>query len=503
MENFAMRMKADPFRAFAVALLCCSLPAVARAADQPQWGQQYTRNMVSDEKNLPDTFDVATGQNIKWAVKLGNQTFSTPIVAGGKVFIGTNNDRPRDETHKGDRGVMMCLDEKTGDLLWQLVVPKFSNDPYWDWTGTGICSPPTVEANRVYLVTNRGEVVCMDINGLAGENHGPFLDEANHMAPNGKPAEPTTKTDADILWLFDIVHQAGIRQHDAACASILIHGQFLYLNTSNGVDNTHRKIACPDAPGLIVVDKTTGKYVARDEERTAPNTIHCTWSSPSLGEVNGKPVIFFGGGDGICYAFEAVTEAPADGKPAKLKCLWKFDVDPNGPKQDIFKWQDNFKEGPSNITAMPVYQDGRVYVTGGGDLWHGKPIAWLKCLDAAKGTEIWTYTMNGYCTSTVAIRDGLLFVGDASKKLHCVDARTGQPYWVQQTRGQIWGSPLVADGKVYIGTRGKDFWILAADKHKKVLGQVDLDSPVSATATAANGTIYIATMKMLYAVQKK
>src|SRR5579863_4426542 len=80
----------------------------ARAADQPQWGQRFSRNMVSDEKKLPDSFE----RNVKWSAELGTQSYGTPIVADGKVLIGTNNERPRDPRHRGDRGVLMCFDEK-------------------------------------------------------------------------------------------------------------------------------------------------------------------------------------------------------------------------------------------------------------------------------------------------------------------------------------------------------------------------------------------------------
>src|SRR4051812_37261866 len=96
----------------------------ARAKDQAQWGQAWSRNMVSAEKGLPDKFDPKSGLNIKRTAELGNETHSTPVVAGGRVYIGTNNGKPRDPKHQGDRGVMMCFSEKTGELLWQLVVPK-------------------------------------------------------------------------------------------------------------------------------------------------------------------------------------------------------------------------------------------------------------------------------------------------------------------------------------------------------------------------------------------
>jgi outer membrane protein assembly factor BamB len=61
---------------------------------------------------------------------------------------------------------------------------------------------------------------------------------------------------------------------------------------------------------------------------------------------------------------------------------------------------------------------------------------------------------------------------------------------------------MVADGKVYLGTRSGSFYVFAASKEKKVLNEIELGDPISATTTAANGALYIATMNNLYAVQK-
>ena len=491
------------------ALLCVmSAVTVPLAADQPQWGRQHSRNMVSDEKRLPETFDPKTGANIKWTARLGTETHSTPVIAGGKVLIGTNNGAPRDARHKGDRGVLMCFDEKDGRFCWQLVVPKLSQDPYLDWPGVGIVSPPTVEGNQVYLVSNRCEVMCLDLDGQANGNDGPYRDEGRHMVPPGSEPAEVGKADADILWLFDMPAQAGVYQHDAAHGSVLVHGQFLYVNTSNGVDNTHKRIRAPKAPGLIVLDKTTGRLVAKDDEMMAPRTIHSTWSSPSVGEVNGRALVFFGGGDGVCYAFEALTAPPPAGEVAKLKLVWRFDCDANAPKENVHTYQDNRREGPSNISGMPVFDKGRVYVAAGGDLWHGKPLSWLKCIDATrsgditKDGEVWSYPMQRHCMSTPAIHDGLVYIADCGRKVHCLDAQTGRPYWTHETRGEIWGSTLVADGKVYVGSRRGDFWVLAAGKEKRVISSIAMDSPMSGTPVAANGVLYIPTMTRLYAVQK-
>ena len=83
-----------------VVFLCCACAyPCACAADQPQWGQRFSRNMISDEKDLPDSFDTASGANIKWVAKLGTDSYATPVLAAGKVFIGTNNSVPRDPRH--------------------------------------------------------------------------------------------------------------------------------------------------------------------------------------------------------------------------------------------------------------------------------------------------------------------------------------------------------------------------------------------------------------------
>ena len=481
------------------------------ADDQPQWGQRYSRNMVSDETGLPESFDPATGKNIKWIANLGTETYSTPVVSGGRVLIGTNNDIPREPRHKGDRGILLCLDEKDGSLCWQLVVPKFIPSLYRDWPRSGICSPATVEGNKVYIVSNRGEVICLDLKGLANGNDGPYKDEARHMTPQKAEPIELAKTDADIIWLFDMQNSAGVHQHDAAHSSILLYGRYLYVNTSNGLNNKHSYIPAPDSPSLIVLDKTTGRLVAQDDEHIGPRIFHCTWSSPALGKVNGRSLVFFCGGDGICYTFDAFSSASGIQQVKKIKNIWKYDCDPSSPKENVHEYIRNRNKSPSNIKSMPVFHESRLYITHGGDIWWGKNQSWLKCVDAAatsnfaNSRELWSYELNSHCCSTPSVYNGLVFVADMANRkgyIHCVDAKTGKAYWTHDTGEQIWASTLVADGKVYIGTRRGNFWVLAADRNKKVISTIKLDSEINASPIAANGVLYIATMKKLYAVEQ-
>lgn len=486
------------------------LTLTVATADQPQWGQAWSRNLVSAETNLPGLFDPATGRKVKWSARLGSETYATPVIARGRVLIGTNNEHPRDPRHQGDRSVLLCLDEKNGSLVWQLVVPKLTNSVYWDWPYAGICSPPTVENDRVYLVSNRGEVLCLDLAGMANGNDGPFLDEARHAVPAGAtPIEPSLM-DADIIWAFDYIRECGVRQHDQAHGSPLLHGRFLYVNTSNGVDDSHKKIAAPDAPSLIVLEKDTGRLAAADGEHIGPRIFHSTWSPPALLEVNGKPQIIFAGGDGVVYAFEPLpddAQGPQPGQPVpRLKKLWQFDCDPKGPKENVHRYNGNRREGPSNIKSLPVCLAGRVYVTGGGDLWWGKNQAWLKCI-AATGTgditqtgEIWSYPLERHCMSSPAVDRGLVFVGDSGRRIHCVDAATGKACWTHDVKGEIWASPLVADNKVYFATRAGEFLVFAESREKKLLAEINLGGPINSSPVAANGILYVATMKTLYAI---
>lgn len=488
--------------------LCCAIGCLPdlHATDSPQWGQAWTRNQVSTETGLPESFDPTTGHNVRWSAPLGTEAHSTPVIAGGRIYIGTNNNRPRDPKHKGDRGVLLCLDEKDGHLLWQLVVPKRDEDPYFDWPNSGISSPATVEGDNVYIVSNRGEVLCLDARGLSNGNQGPFRAEGRHMTPSENPALEPGPLDADILWLFDLTTGAGIWSHDAAHSSILIRGDHLYLNTGTGVDNTHKKIRTPEAPSLVVLDKATGRLLAREREGIAPNIFHSTWSPPSMASVDGQDLIFFAGGNGIVYAFRPLDRTPPEGTVPALEKAWWFDFDPDGPKRDVHAYHLNRKEGPSNIYGFPVFHEGRVYVAGGGDFWWGKVEARIQCLEARGSGDIttngriWSADLERHVFSTPAIHDGLVYIADCRKRVYCLDARDGSTVWTQDSRGDFWASPYVADGKVYIGTRSGDFWILAAGREKKVLAEVDLEDPISATTTAANGVLYVATMTRLYAL---
>jgi hypothetical protein len=336
---------------------------------------------------------------------------------------------------------------------------------------------------------------------MAQGNDGPFLDEAKYMTPDEKKETPvpTGPLDADIIWRFDMVSQAGIWTHDNAHTSILIHCDYLYLNTGTGVDNTHKVIRTPEAPSIIVLHKKTGKLVARDREGIAPDIFHATWSCPALGNVGGIETIIQAAGNGFVYGFALL---PQDAPPNTLRKLWSFDFDPTAPKSNIHEYLSNRRESPSVIHGMPVLHGGRLFVAGGGDLWWGKTNTWLKCYDTAKAppTLAWSYELEKHVMATPSVASNMVFIGDCGGKFHCVDAQTGKLLWDHDFKGQMWGSALIADGRVHAGTRTGTLLVFALAREKKLLSSTVLGAPISATPVAANGALYVATAKKLFAI---
>src|SRR5215467_10929367 len=197
-----MKRRSLTFIAVAASAAVISIAAVKTISasdpgggDWPMWGGTPDRNMVSNMKGLPTAWDVKAKKNIKWIAALGSQSYGNVVVAGGQVYVGTNNEGLRDPKQGGDRGVLMCFRESNGEFLWQHTNEKLASGRVNDWPYQGVCSSPLVEGNRLYYVTNRCELVCLDTQGFRdGENNGPYKDE-----------KLTGKNDADIIWKFDMI----------------------------------------------------------------------------------------------------------------------------------------------------------------------------------------------------------------------------------------------------------------------------------------------------------
>ena len=256
--------------------------------DWPQWGGSYSRNNTPDGKNIPVTWDVSTGVNVVWSMPLGSETYGNPVVANGKVYIGTNNGNGYLKRYPSsvDLGCLVCFDEKTGKFLWQHSSEKLSTGRVNDWPHQGICCSPYIEGERAWYVSSRGLVVCLDTEGFYdGENDSPTVDE-----------KVQDKDEADVVWVLDMMKDLKVSQHNMCSCSVTCVGDLLFVNTSNGVDEGHVTIPEEKAPSFVCINRNSGEVLWTDNSPGA-NVLHGQWSSPAYGEFGGVAQVLFGAGD--------------------------------------------------------------------------------------------------------------------------------------------------------------------------------------------------------------
>ena len=468
------RMNATMYGGVLLSLLLSATSCSVHAADWPSWCGQSSHNMASEtEKGLPESyalggmnFDSAATKNIKWFVKLGDFTGGSPVVSHGRVFIGTK---------EGREDFLLCLDEQTGRELGRFICRQPTRHiEHW-----GVCSTPTVEGDRLYLVTPYGEMVCVNV--------------ASWLA--SRETASAEESDRHIVWKYDMVEKLQVVQDHTASCSPLVLGDFVYVCTGNERFKTTQRPFHPLTPSLIVFNKHTGQLVARDDEQIGEQLWRGQWSSPSAAIVNGKTQIFFATGNGLCYGFEPVdpelqvapdqwmtatlrgpivyfldvqgkdiagltpaqyAEAqhlpPPDARPALplefrysigmpattpidsipearvpdvpiLKKVWWFDCLPPNFRNAPFYAQGNKGDGkihPCDIIATPVFYRNRVYVSIGGDPQHGSKNSrgHLVCIDATGTGDI---THSGLIWSYDEINATLTTVAIADGLLFVID----------------------------------------------------------------------------------
>jgi outer membrane protein assembly factor BamB len=355
-------------------------------------------------------------------------------------------------------------------------------------------------------------VVCYDIGPLKTET--------------GEPRE---------VWKLDTIEQLKVFPHRAQCrpgfaASVAGYKDKLYVVTHNGVDGSHVRVANPDAPSLICLEKTTGKVLWSDNS-PGKDILEFQLSSPLVVEVNGKPQVIVGQGDGWLRAFDALTG----------KLIWKCDLNPKSAS-----WDPGGTGNRNYVVATPIYFEGRIYVATGLQIEAFTGPGNLLCIDPKKTGDVSPELDDGpkkgkpnpnsavvwqtprevpadapriedgkrkpdllrsreyYFGRSVAgcvAHDGLVYAADLDY-LFCFDAKTGRLYWADDVKAEISGQLLWADGKVLVATNGGDLHMYVHGKERKKLALKELDAEIHAGPVFANGTLYLTTQNRLYAIRK-
>lgn len=466
---------------------------------------------ASTDSALPKIFQP---DQLQWEISLGFQQYTVPQMDRGRMFLGINDGYLKHPAvRKSGGGVLICVDQATGRMIWQLPIPRFMDGvkaPYhFNKWRCGVCSRPAIEGDRLYITGPRGDVLCVDRFGQANGNDGPFQNEIEYIGVREGADYQLTETDGDIIWQFNMLTEVKVFPHDVCGTSPLLLGDYLYVGTGNGQDDVHKYIANPAAPSLIVLDKRTGKLVATEGQLFGTRLFHGGWSSPIAATVGGRTLVLYGGGDGIMYAFAPVTETSKRGHLQTLKIVWQRDCNlpeyrmRNGRPITYSKHNKKSPDGPSEIIADPALYKGRVYATIGQSPVHGPGQGILVCLDAATGEKRWESRKVDRSLATPVIHEGLLYMPDYSGRLHCFNADTGEHYWQYDLQAPMWeASAAVINDKVYVSTKKKELWVFNTGPQAQVLSKCKLDS-VAITPTCQGDILYLPTQRRLFAIRLK
>jgi outer membrane protein assembly factor BamB len=460
----------------------------------PMFGGSPPRNMVNlVEKNLPAEWSVKEGEqkNLKWVAETGTRGYLSPVIAGGKVYVATDNAKPRDPKVTGLKAVLLCFRESDGKFLWQLTHDMPPEDVAREALQEGLISSPVVEGERLYYVTPGCDVIC-------------------------------ASTDGAILWHRDLMKELKVFPCYVANCSPLLVGDLLFLVTGNGRDSND-KLRSPVAPSFVALRKKDGAVVWKDNS-PGDKIMESQWGNPCYAEVNGKGQVIFPGGDGWLYSLE-----PETGKP-----VWKFDCNPKSA---------DFKPGGRGtrnyFMSTPVFHDNKVYVGVGRNPEDGPGEGRFFCTDVTKTGDVsakddnfdpkaevnkksalvWSFGgqikpkpkrgrsfLFARTMSTAAIHDGLCYIPDLDGFLFCLDAKTGEKYWRFDMKQAVWGSPMWIDGKVYLANDDGDVFRFNAGKEvppakMEPLGSVE--RAVKGPVVACNGVLFVQTDSSLYALAGK
>ena len=507
-------------------------------------GADRLREYLNERSRVvPAVFDVRTGKNLLWSAKAGSQSFVGPIVHRNHVYVGTNNEAGYIKRYPNhvDLGVLLCFDAADGKLLWQASNKKLVTGRVHDWPLLGITSTPAFEGDRLWYVTNRCEVVCLDTEGFHdGED-------------DGDPFELRTKPgslEADTVWKLDMMNELGVRPHNMSASSPCLVGDKLFLVTGNGVDESHVNIKDAHPPSFIALDKRTGKLLWSDAS-PGINILHGQWGSPTYGVIRGVPQVIFPGGDGWLYSFD--PDGNADGSS---KLLWKFDCN---PKDSV--WKLGGAGTRNNLIAAPTIHNNLVYMTVGQNPEHGEGPGRVVCIDPTKRGDVsselvfnknspnqpiphkrlqacdktagdftrpnpnsalvWEYTgtdLDGDGKSSfdeemhrslswIVIKDDLLFVTDFSGLFHCLDAKTGRAHWTYDLFAHCYSTPVLSADHVFVTDEDGDIDVFAISSDPKIafpgnnpVASTMLLSSAYATPMIHKNVLYLQSQDTVYAI---
>jgi outer membrane protein assembly factor BamB len=389
-------------------LAATKFPGVAVASDWPQWRGPESSGISRETGWSSEALGAA---RVLWRAEVG-KGFSSFSVVGNRVYTMGN---------ASGQDTVYCLDAANGKVVWKHSYPcRLGEYP-------GPRATPTVQGQRVYTLSQEGDLHCLD------------------------------RTSGRVVWNRDLVSEYGVRTPTWGLAgSVKIVGELILLNAGASglalrVSDGARVWSSGPGPGgyaTPVVFERDGRAVAAIFGARALSLVDAAtgkveWTFPwvTSSDVNAADPLLVG---------DRIFISSNYGKGCAL-----LEMGAGGPR---VAWQNNAVEAHF---SNPVYLDGRIYALSGDAR---RPQGRLVSVDAATGETVWSTPM-GFGAVTVA-GDRLIACGSVGPQTTIVAAALGTADYRELARttvlrGMSWNTPTLADGRLYV--RNLDGQVLCLD----------------------------------------
>jgi outer membrane protein assembly factor BamB len=383
--------------------LLLSATAIVAAADWPQW-QGPDRSRISRETGLLKEWPAA-GPAVVWSTSSLGAGYGSVAVAGNRVFV---------QSIRGRDSVVIALDRATGKEAWSKALgASESND-----RGSGPRGTPTVDGDRLYVLTEHGDLACLKTDGTA-------VWQRNILRDFNGP---------QIRWL---------------------------ISESPLVDGAH-VIVSPGGPGagIVKLDKMTGKTV---------------WTAKDLSDPAGYSSVIAADVQGVRTYMTFTAAAGVGVRASDGKLMFRY---PNAANRTaniatpIFSNNKVFFTsaygtggGLLDLTAQNgEVRSKEVYFTTNMKNHHGGVVlvdgylygfndAILTCIEFATGNVMWRDRSVG--KGSVTFADGRLYIQSENNVVGLAEAtsagyRESGRFGIPDKGLPSWAHPVVSDGRLYV-----------------------------------------------------
>jgi outer membrane protein assembly factor BamB len=434
------------------------LPAAAPAKGSWPSFRGVRATGVADGQDLPDRWDLATGDNILWRATVPGLAHSSPVVWGDRLFLVTaissdpdagfrkglygDGDSSTDRTRQ--RWVVMALDKRTGKTLWSRTAAEGEPRNKRHVKNTYASATPATDGRMVVAWFGSQGVFAYDVNG-------------------------TLRWRVDLGRLDLGAYDIPSVEWGPASSPIIWNG-LVILQVDTQADSF-----------ILALKLETGEQAWKTERNELPS-----WSTPTVVDTSTGPVL--------------LTNAPnfiRGYDPRTGKELWRLGGSSKITAPTPFLADDHLVIASGRGPERPIF----VLRPGGhGDLT-------LPAGKTASDSVVWSRTGRGSYMPTPLAYGGLLYVLGNNGVFDAYRLKTGEEVYRQRLPAIGSGysaSPVAADGKIYLSSEDGDILVVSAGPEFRVIATNATGESLMATPALADGVMYVrSSTGMLFAVGRR